>query len=529
MASAIVACALLAMGWCVRNGFVYDDWPAIVRNHRVTDPALWTSIWKSPYWLGTLWRPLTTSLFALQWRLGDGNAAVFHLLSLIAYSGCAVALWRLMLRLGATATAATTSALIFVVHPVHVEVVASAVGQAEIWVALAMMGAIAVYVDLRERGVTARRFALLLLLVAAGIAAKEQGFMIPLVLVAAECTLLAGRREPIAERVRMLIPVFALTTMLFVLRATILNSIAGETPAVALRGVGFTARVVTFLGVVPEYARLLLWPAQLQAEYGPPAIPVGFPFTTRHMLGVCVLIGCVILVVIAARRSRLAAFGLLSAGLLLAPVSNVITPTGLVMAERVLFLPTMALTVALAGAASAISVRRPAIRYAALGAVAVGVLLGALRSATRVEAWRDQDRFFTAMTADAPREYRAWKAAGEYQEQTAHRRDAVADMRRAIELWPHDPDVYERLGQLLRLDHQCGDAIPMFEAGLAIAGDASSMRAKLIECQIVERRWSDALNTASAGIAIGQLEFRSEIVRVNRFRSGASSVASTWP
>ena len=34
----------LAMGLSLRNGFVYDDVPAIVQNPRVTDPALWHTI-----------------------------------------------------------------------------------------------------------------------------------------------------------------------------------------------------------------------------------------------------------------------------------------------------------------------------------------------------------------------------------------------------------------------------------------------------------------------------------------------------
>ncbi len=47
----VIAIAL-AMGWCLRNGFVYDDLPAIVQNTRVMPiPLAGTRSSRAPYWL----------------------------------------------------------------------------------------------------------------------------------------------------------------------------------------------------------------------------------------------------------------------------------------------------------------------------------------------------------------------------------------------------------------------------------------------------------------------------------------------
>jgi tetratricopeptide (TPR) repeat protein len=139
----------------------------------------------------------------------------------------------------------------------------------------------------------------------------------------------------------------------------------------------------------------------------------------------------------------------------------------------------------------------------------------------RVATWRTQQRFYTDLPIDAPLAYRAWKGAGEYWEGAGDHPRAIADLRRALELWPHDYEVHERLGQFLRTDGQCAAAIPILAAGLQLGPDVPSLRAKLVECLITERKWDDADRYAAEALARGQSEFQSERVRVARLRATA--------
>ncbi|MGH7594319.1 MAG: tetratricopeptide repeat protein [Gemmatimonadales bacterium] len=523
----------LAMGSSLRNGFVYDDLPAIVQNSHVTDPAQWHAIPMSPYWLGTLWRPFTVAMFAWQWRLGQGAPWIFHLVLLAGYLGCGLALLGLLRRLAVDELPAVAVTLLFLVHPVHVEVVANGVGQAELWTAFALLAATSIYLHARQSGVTVAAVVVLLAMVAIGIAAKEQGFVAPLLLAGAEWLLLARVRESAATRLRLLIPVTALTVMLLVVRAGVLASFAGETPARALSGIGLAGRAVTFLGVIPEYLRLLFWPVHLQAEYGPPGIAVGGPMMLRHWLGLALLVGFVALFFRLRRSTPVAAFGLWWAAMTLAPVTNLLTPTGIILAERVLFLPSIGVAIALGAAlqkrretreekraTADLTSRRSLVLATAL--LAWGVMLAA-RSATRVQTWSTQRRFFTDLTHDAPLAYRAWKGAGEYWAGAGDHPRAIADLRRALYLWPHDYEVNERLGQFLRSEGQCAAAIPVLAAGVQLDQNVPSIRAKLIECLIAEHRWDEADRYANEALARGQTEFQSERVRVARSRATAGS------
>ena len=523
------ACAVavaLAMGIALRNGFVYDDLPAIVNNSRITDPSQWHTIPGAPYWLGTLWRPVTVSLFALQWWIGHGAPWVFHLVSLLAYLAVGLSLFGVLRRLGVADAFAVAAAVLFLVHPVHVEVVANAVGQAELWTALSLLGATAIYLRARERGVTMSAVFALLVVVAIGMASKEQGFMAPVLLGGAEWILLRRRDErretrdeKLSARIRLLIPVLALAALLFVLRANFLDSFTGETPAIALRKLDLGGRIVTFLGVIPEYARLLVWPLHLQADYGPPGIPVGGPLTARHALGAALLVGYIVLFVRWRRRLPVAAFGLFWAAVTLAPVSNLVTPSGIVIAERVLFLPSVGIVIAAVALSPSLRTGRRVI----LSALVVWGLLLTVVSVQRVPVWRSQERFFTEITRDAPRAYRAWKVSAEYWDEAGDHPRAIANLEYSLQLWPHDYEVSERLGQYLRGDGRCDAAIPVFAAALKADPNVSTLRAKLIECLLTQHQFDEAERYTDEALANGQTEFRSTKARVARLRAAGDS------
>ncbi len=185
---------------------------------------------------------------------------------------------------------------------------------------------------------------------------KEQGFIAPLLLGGAEWLLLADRGEPLRARFRLLLPVTAVAVLLFVVRGILLNGNvrrdAGPSPAP--RALSPAGRLVVDVSQrsIPEWATPhSSWPMHLQADYGPPGIPVGWRNRVRHLFGLLLVCSPVFawLFVRWRRRDPVAAFpGLLWAAVALAPVSNLITPTGIVMAERVLFLPTVGLAVMVA-------------------------------------------------------------------------------------------------------------------------------------------------------------------------------------
>ena len=271
-------------GNSVLNGFAYDDNTIIEGNPVVTEgrvvDALSSSYWPQVVAGAGLYRPVTLSSFALEWRLWNGHPAGFHLVNVVVHVAVSLLVFLLILEVSATLPA-LVGAAIFAAHPVHSEAVANVVGRAELYSALFVVGACLLF--WRDRGLAPFWRAARLLGVGAfyvmGLGSKEMAATLPALLV-----LLALARkddERVTDRVRTDLPVFLLTGALLVaflgVRFLMLGSVTGEVPSPTLVGLSAGQRILTSLVVFPQYFRLLVFPLDLVADYAPAVL---FPALT---------------------------------------------------------------------------------------------------------------------------------------------------------------------------------------------------------------------------------------------------------
>lgn len=272
---ALVVLALGANGRSLWNGFAYDDVPMVVENaavHTVQAPWVYAA---QTYWTGvhccTLYRPLTVTAFAVEWWLGGGAAFVFHAVNLLLLLTLTLLVWRLA-RTVLPTDAAWVAAAGFAVHPVHVEAVANIVGQSELWMGVWTVATVLVYLAARRGtiGSGAAR-ALLFAGTLAACLSKEQGAVLPVLLLLADRWCLPPEREKRGRR-RDLVGASAVA-MAFALaaRAIVLAGTTVHEVTVALRDAGTFERIRIVIGTAPVWARLMLWPRDLSPEYSPPA------------------------------------------------------------------------------------------------------------------------------------------------------------------------------------------------------------------------------------------------------------------
>ena len=380
------------------NDYVYDDIPLIRDNVRAHDLAHIREIFGHAYWpppfVEQLYRPLTLLLLAAEYTIGGGSPMAFRLVSYALYTATAVLVYRLATRILDRRTALAISAL-FAVHPVHVEAVALGVNQAELIVGLVAVVMTTFYIDRRRAGaIGTRGWALLAVLYGAATLVKESAFILPLFLLAAELTVLRGDGPPSRRRVD--IPGFALLGAVAVASFALRWAAAGTpafavVPAADLRSLGLGGRMALMLHVVPMWARLLVWPQHLQVDFAPGEIASGG--TLEAVFGAAILCALFAALVYALRHAPVLAFGLLWLMIALFPVSNLV-PTGIALAERTLFVPSIGFVLALGAVgeralASARLPRRPTRVALSLGC-ALLVVLGLLRSAGRHAVWNTQ-------------------------------------------------------------------------------------------------------------------------------------------
>jgi hypothetical protein len=431
----------------ISNQYVQDDIPIIWKNpamhHLGGIGRLFThSYWPPPFILA-LYRPFASVLFLLQWIAGGGSPLAFRLVSYALYGLTCVALFRLA-RIRLPLAAAAVAAALFAVHPVHVEAVAVAVNQSELWVGLLACLGVVIYVRERSRGgpLPTRTQLLLAGLYLAACLFKENALVFPGLLVAAE-VLLVPTRKSIRARLsfgrRPLLLLMLVAVVFYWVRTRVLGgSLAGTFVAEALVGLTMGQRAIAMLAVVPQWFRLLFWPAHLQADYSPGEIVAQTVWGSGHTLGLLLLAAVVLATLFSWRRAPVIAFGLAWCAVALFPVHNVLVPTGIVLAERTLFLPSIGAMLALGGL-GAVLVERATPRWRMILSAATGALLmlGMFRSITRHPVWHDQfGLWYRTANEDAPLSFHAHEALAESYFNVGVERMAEEEYQLAIQFAP---------------------------------------------------------------------------------------------
>jgi tetratricopeptide (TPR) repeat protein len=506
----IALLALAASAPSLLNGFAYDDYFIIVRNNRVHELARWADWIRTSYWPtreASLYRPLTTTLFALQWVVGHGSPLIFHCLNVVLYMAGSVAFaWLASLLL--PPAAALISAALFAVHPAHVEAVGNVVGQSELSAGLAVLVATAIYIRARRAGRLSVRTTIGIgALFLAGALLKEHAIILPAILVVAECTVLRSAGAWRA-RTRQLAPLYALLAAVAALvlgvRYAVLHTLGGDVPHPSVLGLGAAGRAFVMLGVLPDLARLLVWPAKLYADYSPAQIRVSPTPDPTQINGMLVALGTLVLLAIAWRRSAVATFGLLVAGGAWLPTSNLFFASGILLSERTLYLPTAGVLLAIGVCVAWIDGRLPArapARLALGGALGVVLILGCAKSDDRQRSWRSRDEVFWVMRRDEPLSFRAHYAWGGLLFERGQLRDGEREWRMALRIFPNYHMIYTEFGNVYRDHGLCNAAIPMYERSLELKGQLFPNRAGLVACQLGLAQFRAARVTARLGIA----------------------------
>jgi Flp pilus assembly protein TadD len=390
--------------------------------------------------LGGPYRPLATLGHAVNYALHGTAVGGYHAVNVALHVLATLLVWALARRLlaalagGRARAGALGAALLFAVHPVHVEAVAPLVGRADLQAAVGGLGALLLALGWRERW---WRLPLALLLLAAAVLSKETAAVVPglFALVAFAVPAAAGLAAPpglARPESRRALGVLAGVTLLLglgLLPYLLLRPGAAVAPEASQWFAGRPPSVValTMTRALAEYQRLLVWPVDLMTDFGYAA---RIPFTERlgwpSALATLAWVGVAVAGLAALRRAPLAAIGLLWSFVALSPVLNVL-PVGVLMAERFLYLGSVGFCLWAGGWPSALAAWAeraggpwPARARLVPAASLLLLALLATRTVLRNAEWRDPLSLYQAELRHAPRDVTvnnnlavAWLGRGE--------------------------------------------------------------------------------------------------------------------
>lgn len=389
-------------------GFMWDDHVLIVQNAELHElHAPWTyllrTFWQHPFVHGpahAFYRPLIVWTLALDWQLGGGQAAWFHVMNVAWHLGvCALVFW-FALRRGQSGPRAAVVTALFGVMPRLTESVTWIVGRTDVIATFFVLLAAAVLEQDRR---WLRRLSAVLLLLA--LLSKEVALVGALLLLGAE--LRRKQRDPVVLS----------GAALAVVAWAVLRAQVQSAQALQLHD------VPTFLAGLGEYAWMTLTPWHPVAQLGLWLAPERWAMA----------LGAVALVAVGAlawrwRRVWKAEWLVTALGALVLVTLPVLTVHTLA-SDRFLYLPF---------ALGAVLLAATPLPRVGLALTAVGALALALVTSRHNERWGNELAFWAQVKADAhPRNPAAYAGLADVYLELSRLEDARALYVQALAVEPN--------------------------------------------------------------------------------------------
>ena len=299
-------------------------------------------------------------------------------------------------------------AAIWAVHPLLTEAVTNIAGRADLLAALAVLSGTVMYIKSTEAAAWKRIawLAGLFFVTALGAFSKESAVCIVAVLAAYEIFRwkTPGRLKPFL--VGCLVTMAPVALMLSRRSAVLAASLPAELPFVdnPIAGADFWTGRLTAVKVIAHYLWLLAWPAKLSADYSWPQIPLARGSMEDWAAWIVVLAVAAGLAFLG-RYSRAASFFAVFAVVTFLPVSNLLFSTGTIMAERLMYLPSVGL-IACAVISITTAAQKTRIWQFMPAIFCIAIVACAARTWLRNLDWRDDLTIATASLEASPNSFK---------------------------------------------------------------------------------------------------------------------------
>jgi tetratricopeptide (TPR) repeat protein len=468
--------AVLVYANSLANGFAYDDVWIIQNRGLVHDlwrlpELLTTDYWPDRFGSG-LYRPLTLLTFAIDWWLWGGDPLGFHLVNILLHAAVTAGLAALLLRLFPW-WAALAGGAVYAVHPVHTEAVANVVGRAELLTAFFMISACLIYVDKvgREDRFGRARMAAIAVLYVLAMLSKELGVVLPALLLTLDIPKLArggvGQLRAYARTRAPLILTLAAVLLTYLgVRWLVLGAPVESVPdRVFIPDASIATRFFTMARVWPRYFHLLFFPTDLSADYSPAVILPASRLTPTGVLGIGLVALTALLAVLALRRRPEFSMAVAWAAIALLPVSNLVFVAEIVLAERTLYVPSVAVSIVASLAAVA---ARPQLRRWIVVGLAMWVAGGSFVTVRRNPVWENTDTVFQDMLEHHPESVRVLWWLGDRHLQRGDWEGAKQRYYRSLEIWPYQGQYLAEFAVHLTDHGELAEAEPIAEQAVAL-------------------------------------------------------------
>jgi len=512
--------AFLVFAGTLGHGFVYDDGRQVLENPWIWSPRYLPDLLFKPVWAfvdggaSNFYRPVQTLVhFCAAMLFGRGPFG-FHLLSVTMHALASSAALLLLRRITGP-TRAFLAACLFAAWPIHAEPVAWISAGPDVNAALFLFLCLWLCCTDRSGAAGGRPFLLLSLAGGAFIMAlmsKETAIAAPLLALALPCWPHPAGGDPpgrwspprVARVALSGALVFALPLGLYLLaRVTAVGGLWPATTRAALSGAQGWG---TALMLLPRYLALAFVPWRVVPDRV--VTPVDSPLAPSAIAGAALVAVAIAGGVWLRRRSSPAAFGVALLIVPLLPALQVRYFTGVLQADRYLYIPSLGACLLISEAAGAMFRRAGtrAGRIAVAASCALLLLLAAGRAATVAAIWRDSATLGRAGIALEPRSITMRLELIHALDHAGRTAEALLEAMEAARIGPGDLRAAAAVAALKARSaaDSGGDAIAIYREALAADPFRAHLWVGLSAALLRAERSQEAIEAAQRAIALDQ-------------------------
>ncbi|XP_062403453.1 protein O-mannosyl-transferase TMTC3 [Sardina pilchardus] len=462
-------------------GFVFDDVSAILDNKDLRPSTPLQNLFRNDFW-GTpmseershkSYRPLTVLTFRLNYVFSELNAASYHLLNVVLHAVVCILFMRVC-RLFLDGMSSLWAASLFAVHPIHTEAVTGVVGRAELLSSIFLLAAFLAYTKSRspDHSIVWTPIAVTVILVAAATLCKEQGitvigiccvyevfvaqgFTLPALLDTVLQVLRGKHMLPygMLQTLLKLIVLIISTLLLVIIRVQVIQSqlpvfTRFDNPAAVSPS---PTRQLTFNYLLPVNAWLLLNPSELCCDWTMGTIPLVETLLDTRNLATAAFYSFVAVLACQSLRDAHSSGKTVIMALSLTilpfiPASNLFFPVGFVVAERVLYVPSMGFCILIAHGFKAVS-RKGASKKISWLLMGILLLTHAMKTFNRNWDWESEYTLFTSALKVNKNNAKLWNNVGHALENQNRYEIALRYFLQATRVQPDDIGAHMNVGR----------------------------------------------------------------------------------
>ena len=467
----LLALVIVCLFPTLQNDWVNWDDPAYVLNNSLVKDLSSAGIYNmfsAPEQVG-LYHPFTLVSLAIDYHFWGENAFGFHLTNIIIHLLNVALVFALLKHLKASQLVAFLGALLFGMHPMHVESVAWISARKDVLYTLFFLISLIVYLRYLNREAKMKYFLYFLALFSftLSLLSKSLSFTLPLILFLIDYLM---KRKFDLRLVLEKIPFVILAIF-----ALYMAKQGQESSDSIVEGVGFDKSVFMASYNVVGYGIKSIVPVHLSA-FHPMQIASGFDLSALFYISIVPVLALIYFLYRWSKSSPILFFGITFYLISLAPVSQLIPFGKAISSERYTYVPYIGLVFLIAVGIEKILTKYSKSRVAILALFGSWFLFLGVQTNLQSRVWKNSEVLWSSVIERYPDSEWAYMSRGLERLKQDDLQGAISDLDVSLSIYPFPQALYER-GYLYEKEGNFEKAVDLYEQ--CIAAEESYAKAHL--------------------------------------------------